>query len=130
MIFQLKFQTICQLSVKMFRSKHDLSVKILSHLSGFGKDVVIKLQTAMQLYEKERGWRERNITDQQNIAKYQCQLSVKNTFTSKFLVKFSNNLSVTLSTRLFRSKHDLLVIFLRHLSGVIKHVEIKTGFAN
>ena len=42
MICQLKFQTICQLLVRMSRSNRDLSVKISSHLSVVSKDVQIK----------------------------------------------------------------------------------------
>ena len=42
MIGQFKFQIICQLSVRMLRSKNDLSAKISKHVSFVRKDVEIK----------------------------------------------------------------------------------------
>ena len=42
MIYQCKFGAIIQLSVRMWRSKHDLSVQIWSHSSVVSKDVEIK----------------------------------------------------------------------------------------
>ena len=42
MIYQCKFGAIVQFSARMWRSKHDLSVQIWSHLSVVSKDVEIK----------------------------------------------------------------------------------------
>ena len=42
MIYQCTFGTVVQLSVRIWSSKHDLSVQIWSHLSVVSKDMEFK----------------------------------------------------------------------------------------
>jgi len=106
MACQIKFRIICQLSISMSESKHDLSVKIWNHLSVVSKDVEIQ-----KLFVS---WIWNHLSVELLSSKLSCQ--IKFGIICQFWI------------RMLRSKYDLSVKIWNHLSVVSKDAEIKTWF--
>ena len=125
----IKFGIICQLWIRMSRSKHDLSAQIWSHLSVVNMDVEIYARFVSKNVKIKTWFLSKDVEIKTWFCQLKfgaiCQMSVRR-LTSKH--DLSDKIWNQLSIRMSRSKHDLSVKICNHLSFVSTDVEIEAWF--